>query len=63
MGTTILSPTHIMLVLVVALLVFGPKRLPAMGRAIGEGLREFKGGISTAADEAKSALDPADPKH
>jgi sec-independent protein translocase protein TatA len=63
MGTTILSPTHIMLVLLVALVVFGPKRLPVMGRAIGAGLREFKNGISTAADEAKSALDPADPTH
>jgi sec-independent protein translocase protein TatA len=63
MGTTILSPTHIMLVLVVALFVFGPKRLPVMGRAIGDGLREFKSGISTAADESKSVVDPANHTH
>ena len=60
MATTILSPTHIVLVLVVVLLVVGPKRLPGMGRTIGDGLREFKDGLSSAADEARSALEPAD---
>lgn len=40
------SPVQILIVLVVALLVFGPKRLPEMGRNLGKGLRDFKGGIS-----------------
>lgn len=39
------SPVQIMIVLVIALLVFGPKRLPEMGKSIGRGIREFKGAI------------------
>jgi sec-independent protein translocase protein TatA len=42
----ILQPTHLILILAVVLLVLGPKRLPAAGRALGQGLREFKGSIS-----------------
>lgn len=39
------SPVQILIVLVIALLVFGPKRLPEMGKSIGRGIREFKGAI------------------
>jgi sec-independent protein translocase protein TatA len=47
MFTGLASPTHLLLVLVVILLVFGAKRLPEMGRSLGQGLREFKGGLNT----------------
>jgi sec-independent protein translocase protein TatA len=40
------NPTHIALVALVLLLVFGAKRLPEMGRSLGSGLREFKDSIS-----------------
>ncbi len=40
------GPMEIVILLVVALLVFGPKRLPEMGRSIGKGMREFKDSIS-----------------
>jgi sec-independent protein translocase protein TatA len=40
------SPTHIALLLVVLLLVFGAKRLPEMGRSLGSGMREFRRSIS-----------------
>jgi sec-independent protein translocase protein TatA len=36
----------LILILVVALLVFGPKRLPEMGRSLGRGMREFKDSVS-----------------
>jgi len=37
-----LQPTHLILILVVALLIFGPSRLPEIGRAFGQTLREFQ---------------------
>ena len=44
-----------LIVLVILLLFFGPKRLPALSRAIGESLKEFKGGIAEGSkDEAPS---------
>ena len=39
-----LQPIHILFILLVALLVFGPKRLPDMGRSIGKALNEFRNG-------------------
>jgi sec-independent protein translocase protein TatA len=45
MFTGILQPTHLIIVLVVALLFLGPKRLPEAGRALGQGLREFRSSI------------------
>ena len=42
----ILQPTHLVFVLVVALLVLGPKRLPEVGRQLGSGLRDFKAAIN-----------------
>ncbi len=42
----ILQPTHLLLILVVALLVLGPKRLPEAGRALGKGIRDFRSAMS-----------------
>jgi sec-independent protein translocase protein TatA len=44
--TNILQPTHLLIVLIVALLLLGPKRLPDAGRALGQGLKEFRSSIS-----------------
>lgn len=54
-----ISPVQIMIVLVIALLVFGPKRLPEMGRSVGRGIREFKGAILDDAPPARPASAPA----
>jgi sec-independent protein translocase protein TatA len=40
------GPMELVIVLVIALIVLGPKRLPEAGRAIGNGMREFKDSIS-----------------
>jgi sec-independent protein translocase protein TatA len=37
---------EILVVLVIALIVFGPKRLPELGRSLGKGIREFRGSVS-----------------
>jgi sec-independent protein translocase protein TatA len=41
-----IGPMEIALVLIVALLILGPKKLPDMGRSLGKSMREFKGAIS-----------------
>ena len=54
----VLQPTHLIFILVVALLVLGPKRLPEVGRALGRGMRDFRDAMSGAdrdqLDEAPS---------
>jgi sec-independent protein translocase protein TatA len=42
---------EIIIVLVIALVIFGPKRLPELGRSLGNGMREFKDSISGASDD------------
>jgi sec-independent protein translocase protein TatA len=52
---------EILLILLLVLLVFGPKRLPEMGRSLGKGFREFKDSITgEGKDDAPSELPPAD---
>lgn len=46
-----IGPLEIGIVLVIALLVFGPKRLPELGRSLGKGIREFKDSISDHDDD------------
>jgi sec-independent protein translocase protein TatA len=52
----ILQPTHILFILVVALLVLGPKRLPEVGRSLGKGLRDFRGAMSGIEEHASSVF-------
>ncbi len=39
------QPTHLLMIVGIALLVFGPKKLPELGKGLGEGLRGFKSAI------------------
>lgn len=41
-----IGPMEIIVVLIIALVVFGPKRLPELGKSLGRGIQEFKGTIS-----------------
>jgi sec-independent protein translocase protein TatA len=50
---------HLLIVLVVALVVLGPKRLPGAGKALGHGLREFKDSISGLSPAEEPAQIPA----
>jgi sec-independent protein translocase protein TatA len=40
------GPMELLIVLVIALVIFGPRRIPEMGRSIGNGMREFKDSMS-----------------
>jgi sec-independent protein translocase protein TatA len=46
---------EIVVVLIIALVVFGPKRLPELGKSLGKGIQEFKGTISGEKTEATAA--------
>lgn len=48
-----IGPLEIAIVLIIALLVFGPKRLPELGKSVGKGIREFKGSIAGENDDEK----------
>jgi sec-independent protein translocase protein TatA len=57
----IMQPTHLILLLAVALIFLGPKRLPDAGRALGQGLREFKASIGH--DAEPSLTETTRPAH
>ena len=54
----VLQPTHLIFILVVALLVLGPKRLPEVGRSLGKGLRDFRGALSGMTDPDEDTSSP-----
>jgi sec-independent protein translocase protein TatA len=45
-----IGPMEIGIVLIIALVVFGPKRLPDLGQSLGKGIREFKGSVTGESD-------------
>jgi len=49
---------EILIVLIIALVVFGPKRLPELGKSVGKGIREFRGSVTGEKEEP----DPAKPQ-
>lgn len=52
---------EIAIVLVIALIVFGPKRLPDLGRSLGKGIREFREGVSSiGSDHDHDEIEPTD---
>ena len=46
-----IGPLEIAIVLIIVLIIFGPKRLPELGRSMGKGIREFRGHMSGEADD------------
>ena len=47
-----IGPMEIAIVLIIALVVFGPKKLPELGKSLGKGIQEFKGTINGESSEA-----------
>jgi sec-independent protein translocase protein TatA len=61
MLTSIFQPTHLLIILVVALVFLGPKRLPEAGKALGQGLKEFRSSITSAHDHDPALPTEAEP--
>lgn len=57
-----LSPAHLIVLLIVVLLVFGPSRLPELSKAIGKSVRYFKKGLSDMKDELENTPPPDEEK-
>ncbi len=57
------QPMHLLVIFFIALLVFGPKKLPELGKGIGEGIRALKSGMKETTEEAtKVAASPSETK-
>ena len=52
------QPTHLLLLCGIALLVFGPKKLPELGKGLGESIRGFKSAMAEKEEEKKPAPKP-----
>ena len=52
------GPLELAIVLIIALVIFGPKRLPELGRSMGRGIREFRSSISGKGDEDDESSQP-----
>jgi sec-independent protein translocase protein TatA len=51
------QPTHLILIFAIALLVFGPRKLPELGQGLGKGIRGFKDALRGIGDEPAPAQD------
>lgn len=57
----LLQPTHLILILGIALLVFGPRKLPELGQGLGKGIRGFRDALRGVSEEASSSPEPQAP--
>ena len=63
MGEGLLQPMHLLLILGIALVVFGPKKLPELGKGLGEAIRGFKKGMQDISADAPAAEEkPSQPE-
>lgn len=57
------SPVHILLLVIIALVFFGPSRLPGLGQSLGKAIRGFKEGLSEIDVDSKDIQDNLQVKH
>ncbi len=54
----LLQPTHLILILLIALIFFGPKRLPELGKGLGEGIRGFRDAMKQPEKDEQKKIEP-----
>ena len=57
------TPTHLMILALVAIVLFGGKKLPELGKGLGEGMRGFKEGMQGLTDDSASTTKPGETAH
>jgi sec-independent protein translocase protein TatA len=57
------QPTHLLVIGVILLVLFGGKKLPELGKGLGEGLKGFKDGMKGATDEPNASTKPGETAH
>ena len=55
-----IGPMELILILVIALVIFGPKKLPEIGKAVGDAIKQFRKSTEKVTDEIEKATDPTD---
>ena len=61
-GEGLFQPMHLLVIFFIALLVFGPRKLPELGRGLGDGIRELKKGLQDSARETASDRNSSEAK-
>ncbi len=62
MGEGLFQPSHLLVIALIALLIFGPKRLPELGKGIGDGIRALKHGLKGSQLDSEITKSPDDAK-
>ncbi|HOP07981.1 MAG TPA: twin-arginine translocase TatA/TatE family subunit [candidate division Zixibacteria bacterium] len=57
-----IGPWELLIILVIALLLFGAKRLPEIAKGLGKGIKEFKGAMKETTEQLKSGMEDTDTK-
>ena len=61
MGVGVLQPWHVIVILVIVLVIFGPGKLPMLGKAVGDTVRDFKKAVGDEHDPAKATITELSP--
>jgi sec-independent protein translocase protein TatA len=54
-------PQHLLIILIVALFIFGPKKLPELGHGLGKGIRSFKDSLKSVSTSSEEPANPETP--
>lgn len=58
MYSGLLAPSHLIILLLIIVLLFGAKRLPELGRSLGQGIKEFKEGLNSKEESEENKKPP-----